>query len=150
MKTGEGMRTARWLKEVSPSAVPGFDSRPCFADRSWATSFRDALRGVFHVIRTQRNARVHLLATVAVVALGLWLGLAPGEWAVLALAISLVLATEMLNTALEILSDVSYQELHPLVGLAKDVAAGAVLMSALGAAVVGLLILVPRLLERLQ
>jgi diacylglycerol kinase (ATP) len=108
-------------------------------------SFRDAFRGIFHVLRTQRNARIHLVATLVVVGAGLGLGLGPLEWAVLVLTISLVLAMEMVNTALEALADAAVEGYHPLVGIAKDVAAGAVLATALGAVVVGLLIFVPRL-----
>ncbi len=113
-------------------------------------SFRDALRGAAVFLRTQRNGRIHLLATVLVVVAGLMLGLSAVEWAVLALAMSAVIATEMLNTSLEFLSDAACPGHDPLVGMAKDVAAAAVLVSAAGAAAVGLLVLGPHLVEMLR
>lgn len=109
-------------------------------------SFRDAFRGIFYVVQTQRNAKIHLAITLVVVGAGLWLRLGPLEWVVLVLTISLVLALEMINTALEALCDATVTAYHPLVGIAKDVAAGAVLVTAIGAVGVGLLIFVPRLL----
>jgi diacylglycerol kinase len=79
------------------------------------------------------------------VAVGLWLGLAGYEWAILVLTISGVLAAELINSALEMLADATSPEHHPLVGIAKDVAAGAVLVMALGSVVVGLLLFLPKL-----
>ncbi len=114
--------------------------------RPLADSFRDAFGGVLHLFSSQRNARIHLGVALLVVALGLWLGLTLLEWALLALTISLVVAMEMVNTAVEALSDAAVPDHHPLIGVAKDVAAGAVLVTALGAVVVGLLVFVPRLL----
>ncbi|MEE2677358.1 MAG: diacylglycerol kinase family protein [Myxococcota bacterium] len=111
-------------------------------------SFRDAFRGVAILAKTQHNARIHGFATVAVIAAGFWLGCGAGEWAVLALAIALVWLAEGMNTAIEALGDAVSPESHPLVGRAKDVAAGAVLLAAIGAAVAGLLVFVPRLLAR--
>lgn len=110
-------------------------------------SFRDAFRGVLHTLRTERNLRLDFLAALLVAAAGVWLAVTPVEWAILALAVSLVWLAEMLNTALENLADAAVPRYHPLVGVAKDVAAGAVLVSATGAAVVGLLILGPRLIR---
>lgn len=117
--------------------------------RPFVSSFRDALRGVFHTFRSQRNARIHLAVGLAVVAGGVLLGLAPLEWAVVVLAIVLVVAAETVNTALETLGDAACPDHHPLVGVAKDVAAGAVLVTAVGAVVVGLLVFVPHLLRLL-
>jgi diacylglycerol kinase len=84
---------------------------------------------------------------VAVVALGLWLDLSRGDWCWLVVAIAMVLAAECMNTALESLADAALPEPHPLVGRAKDAAAGAVLCAALGAAGIGLLVLGPPLLH---
>lgn len=113
--------------------------------RPLARAFRDAFRGIIYTFRSQRNARVHLGIASLVVGLGVWLGLGFLEWAVLALTIGVVVAVEMVNTALEALSDAVCPGHHPLVGIAKDVAAGAVLVAAVAAVVVGLLIFVPRL-----
>jgi diacylglycerol kinase (ATP) len=104
-------------------------------------SFRDAGRGVAVLLRTQPNARIHLLATLAVAGLALALRLPRSDWALLVLAIALVWCAEAMNTALEALGDRASPEHHPLVGRAKDVAAAGVLLAAVGAACVGLLVL---------
>jgi len=108
-------------------------------------SFKCAFAGLWYVLRTQRNARIHLFVAVTVVMMGLWLGLSRTEWAVLALTIGTVLAAEVLNTVVEAAVDLATAEYHPLAKVAKDVAAGAVLLTAVAAVVVGLLILGPPL-----
>lgn len=110
-----------------------------------ATSFKYAFSGVWHVLRTQRNARIHLTVAVGVIVMGLWLGLSRTEWAIIALTIGLVLAAESFNTVAEAAVDLATGEHHPLAKIAKDVAAGAVLLMAMTAVVVGLLILGPPL-----
>jgi len=117
-------------------------------DRSFGDSVGDALRGLRAMIASQSNARTHLFITALVVALGSWLKLPPGDWAVLVLTMALVLSAEAMNTAVEWLADVAVPEHHPRIGLAKDVAAGSVLVCAAGAIVVGLLVLGPPLWER--
>ena len=91
----------------------------------------------------QPNARIHLLATLGVVVLGLYFDVSRVEWCVLVLAITAVWCAEGLNTALELLADAAVPARHPLIAKAKDVAAGAVLLTAIGAAVVGVLVLWP-------
>ena len=105
-----------------------------------------ALAGIATMLRTQHNAWVHLAATVAVVFLGFWFSVSPLEWLALILAVVAVWSAEALNTAFELLCDVASPEFHPLVKQAKDVAAAAVLIAAVGAVAVGLLIFGPRLL----
>jgi diacylglycerol kinase (ATP) len=109
------------------------------------TSFKYAFSGVWYVVRTQRNARIHLAVALVVVALGLWLNLSYTEWAVIVLTIGLVLAAEAFNTVAEAAVDLATAERHPLARIAKDVAAGAVLLMAITAVLVGLLILGPPL-----
>jgi diacylglycerol kinase (ATP) len=113
------------------------------------TSFKYAFGGVWHVLRTQRNARIHLLVALVVIALGLWLGLSRTEWAIIVLTIGLVLAAESFNTVAEAAVDLATAEFHPLAKIAKDVAAGAVLLTAITAVIVGLLILGPPLWDAL-
>jgi len=103
--------------------------------------FGHAFAGIWHVLRTQRNARIHLCVTVFVIMGGAWLGLGAIEWAVLALTIGMVLAAEAFNTAVENVVDMVTLEDHPLARVAKDTAAAAVLLAAIVAVVVGLLIL---------
>ena len=112
-------------------------------------SFGHALRGVGLVVRTQPNAWIHALATVAVLAAGLFFSLSVIEWCLVVLTVLAVWIAEALNTAIERLGDAVSPEHHPLVGQAKDVAAGAVLIAAGGSVVVGALIFGPRLLNAL-
>ena len=99
---------------------------------------------------TQHNAWVHGIATLAVLGLGLLLPLTAVEWSVIAVVIVSVWTAEALNTALELLCDVASPGFHPLVEKAKDVAAGAVLITALGAVGVATLIFGPHLLALLS
>jgi diacylglycerol kinase len=128
------------------------NSRDEYADRptgfSWRrrlASFAPALRGIAITLRTQHNAWIHAVATLGVVAAGILLDVSRIEWGVLLLAMALVWSAEAFNTALEALGDAISPGLHPLVGSAKDVAAGAVLASAIGALGVGVLVFGPRL-----
>lgn len=108
-------------------------------------SFVYAGRGIGTLIASQHNARIHAAATLSVVALGSALGVSRLEWMALVTAIASVWAAEAINTAFELLCDVASPGFHPLVGGAKDVAAGAVLICAIGAAITGMLILGPPL-----
>jgi diacylglycerol kinase (ATP) len=112
-------------------------------------SFGHALRGLKVLLQTQHNARIHAAATVLVLAAGALVRLSPAEWALILLAIVCVWASEALNTAIEFLVDLASPELHPLAAKAKDVAAGAVLVAAIGALVVGVLVFAPHVLKLL-
>jgi len=120
-------------------------SRP-FSLHARARAFIPALQGLVLLVRSEHNARVHAAATVAVGVSALLLGCTAGELGLLLLAVAAVWTAEALNSALERLADCVTREPHPEVGAAKDLAAGAVLASSLGAAGVGLLVLGPRLL----
>lgn len=114
--------------------------------RRRVASFGHAMRGVATALRSEVHLRFHAAATVAVIGLGFYYGIARLEWALLALAVAGVWTAELLNTAIEALTDLASPDWHPLAGKAKDVAAGAVLLAALGALVVGALVFGPRLL----
>lgn len=101
-------------------------------------SFGHALSGLGHLLRTEHNAWVHAAATVAVVAIGLWLGLSAAEWRWILLAVALVWMAEAFNTSLETLCDVVSPERRPAIKRVKDIAAGAVLIAALTAVGIGL------------
>jgi diacylglycerol kinase (ATP) len=118
--------------------------------RSRARSFRYAFTGWWFVIRTQRNAWIHAVVSVAVVLAGLWLGLSTIEWAVIFLAIALVWTAEFINTALEAVVDLASPQQHHLARVGKDVGAAAVLIAAISSALIGFLILGPPLWARLQ
>jgi len=112
-------------------------------------SFRHAFAGLAHALRTQRNARIHVLVAVAVVVLGVALGLESVKLAVIVLTIGIVFAAELVNTVVEAVIDLVTEEYHPLAKTAKDVAAGAVLIAAVTAVIVGILLLAQPLLARL-
>jgi diacylglycerol kinase (ATP) len=113
-------------------------------------SFRCAGNGIGVMLRSQHNAWIHAAATVAVCVVGFATGLSRSEWCWIVLAIVAVWTAEALNTALELLTDVASPAFHPVAGRAKDVAAGAVLISALGSVAIGAIILGPRVVALLQ
>lgn len=106
-------------------------------------SFRHAIAGLLRMIRCQHNAWIHLAATAIVLAVGFLFGVSAADWCWIILAISIVWTAEALNTAFEFLADAASPEFHPLIRDAKDVAAGAVLVTALAAAVIGTIIFWP-------
>ena len=102
-------------------------------------------RGVWELVRGQRNAWIHAVATVGVVGAGWFLGVGREEWCLLVLAMGLVWAAEGINTAVEALADAVAPGHDERVGRAKDLAAGGVLLAAIAAAVVGAVVFLPRL-----
>jgi diacylglycerol kinase len=113
-------------------------------------SFQYAFKGMWYVIRTQRNSWIHLSATIIVVVMAIWLKLESLEWSALVLAIGLVWTAEFFNTAIETIVDLASPEHHRLAGIAKDLAAAAVLTATLTAIAIGLLILLPPLVGRVS
>ena len=114
-----------------------------------AKSFQYAFEGWWYVLRTQHNAWIHAVITLAVAGVGLWLKLPLRDWAVLILTFMAVWMAEFMNTAIEAVVDMTMPDVHPLAKIAKDVAAAAVLVGALGAVLIGLLLLGPPLWARL-
>lgn len=112
-------------------------------------SFRHAFRGWWYVLRTQRNAGIHVVIATAVFALSLWLRLDTLDWAILILTTAMVFTAEFLNTAIEAVVDLASPQKHPLAKVGKDVGAGAVLIAAVAAVLVGALVLGPPLWARL-
>jgi diacylglycerol kinase (ATP) len=120
-------------------------------------SFNFAFEGIIHVLRTQRNMRVHFAVAIAVLVAGLWIGISKLELIALLLAIAFVFITEMINSALEQAIDVATTSFDPLAKLAKDIAAGAVLIATVNAVAIGYLVFSgevadrsTRLLDRLR
>jgi len=109
------------------------------------TSFRCAIAGWWHVIRTQRNAWIHAVISVAVILVSFWLRLSAHDWAVIMIAIALVWIAEFLNTALEAVVDLASPQNNQLAKVGKDVGAAAVLIAAVTSIIIGLLILGPPL-----
>lgn len=114
------------------------------------TAFGHAFRGWGHVLKTQQNAWIHSLIATLVLVMGLWLRVSTTEWAILILTIAMVFTAEFINTAIEAIVDLASPHHHPLAKVGKDVGAGAVLVAALAAIVVGLLILGPPLWSRIN
>ena len=127
-----------------PGASPVPSARPGLLRRR-AASFGHAFRGVGAALRSELHLQFHAVATVAVVGGGLYFRLSGTEWALVALAVAGVWAAELFNTAIETLTNLVSPEYHPLAGKTKDVAAGAVLLAALGALVVGALVFGPKI-----
>lgn len=106
-------------------------------------SIKHALEGLLLLLKSQHNAWIHLAATTFVILAGIFYEITATHWAIITLTIISVWVAEALNTAFEYLCDVTNPEFHPLVKKAKDISAGAVLISALGAVIIGLIIFIP-------
>jgi undecaprenol kinase/diacylglycerol kinase (ATP) len=113
-------------------------------------SFKYALTGIATVFKEELNARVHLLAAMVAVVLGLVLKLAWFEWIVIIMVIGGVIAMELINTSIEALADLYSTDYNPNIKKIKDLAAGAVLVSAITALIVGLIIFLPKILMKLS
>ena len=106
-------------------------------------SFANAFRGIQDMLNTQHNAWVHAIVMLIVCAMGIAFRISSMEWCCLVLCFMAVWTTEALNTALELLTDLASPEFNVLAGRAKDAAAGAVLIAAIGSAIVGGIVFVP-------
>ena len=113
-------------------------------------SFGFAFAGLWFLLRTQRNARIHVIVGAAACGLAAWLGISRVEWAVLVFTIALVIILEGLNTAVEAAIDLASPDIHPLAKAAKDLAAGMVLVATIASVAVGLLVLGPPLWARIS
>ncbi len=110
-------------------------------------SLQCAGRGVLLTLRSQHNMWIHAAVTLLVVVTSLYFGITVAEWCLVVLACAAVWTAETMNTAFESLADATTQESHPIVACAKDMAAGAVLITALSAAIIGMLIFGPYVLR---
>jgi diacylglycerol kinase len=115
---------------------------------SRALSFRHAFEGWRHALKTQPNTWIHAAFSLAVILVCAWLRLPPRDFAIIILTMTLVWAAELFNTAIEAAVDLVSPSLHPMAKTAKDAAAGAVLVTAIGAVLTGLLILGPPLWDK--
>jgi diacylglycerol kinase len=151
---GEMMQTG----QPEPPPVPGQPRRPPTlhekltpqgapkpARAAFLQSFVYAFNGLSYAVRTQRNGRVHLVIAILAIGMGLWLGISPIEWGLVFVAITGVFIAEMLNTVVEACVDLATQEYHPLAKVAKDVAAGTVLLNAVLSIIIGLFVFGPHL-----
>ncbi|WP_445506328.1 diacylglycerol kinase family protein [Niallia sp. 03190] len=112
---------------------------------SQLSSFRLALSGIKTAIISERNVKIHLIISIIVIVLGSYYNVSVTEWLVLFIVMGLVIAMEIMNTALERVVDLVTKEYHPLAKEAKDIAAGAVFIAALLSIVIGLIIFIPKI-----
>ncbi len=129
-----------------PTPDPERESRAAPGRSAFLQSFVYAFAGVRYVVRTQRNMRVHMVLAALALAAGIWLHISPVEFALVFMAIVSVVVSEMFNTVVEACVDLASPRYHPLAKVAKDVAAGAVLVNAALSVIIGLLVFVPHLL----
>lgn len=122
------------------------DKQKKFSIKERVFSFRHAFRGIGVVCKTQHNIWIHIIVAVIVVVLGFHFCISTNEWLALVMVIGLVFICEFFNTALEVDMNLTSPDFHPFAKDTKDIAAGAVLVSAIVALVVGCIIFVPRLL----
>jgi diacylglycerol kinase len=129
---------------MSDPKPPGQQSQ----NSEWAkfiAGFGHAFRGLWYALRTQRNARVHISMAILAILLGILLHISAVEFAMVFVAITGVFIAEMFNTVFELCVDLASPDYHPLAKIAKDVAAGAVLLSAMLSVVIGLFVFGPHL-----
>jgi diacylglycerol kinase (ATP) len=115
--------------------------------KNWSQSANVAIEGIIYAVKTQRHMRYHLFAALAVLIVSLVLDITRVEFILLCMAIVLVLATELMNTAIEVVVDMISDTYHPLAKIAKDIAAGVVLIASIGALTLAYLILFPAFKE---
>ena len=108
-------------------------------------SFRYAIEGFISSFKTERNMKIHILAMIIVIILGLYFKISMIEWCIITIAIALVIGAELFNTTIETVVDMISPEKNPQAKLAKDISAAAVLAIAIGAAIIGVIIFIPKL-----
>lgn len=119
-------------------------------EKRFIKSFSNAARGLAYLFKSQVNARIELIITCFVIIAGILFRISNAEWVIILLCIALVLGLEGINTAVEILADKVEPDVDKEIGKVKDVAAGAVLIGALVAAIIGFVIFAPRFLDLFQ
>ncbi len=139
--TGESNGSVPWPDPTAPNGPFTIGGR--------LQSVRYAVRGLALMLKSQHNAWLHAFASFCILVMGIICRLSSGDWCWVILAIMAVWTAEALNTALEFLADAASPEFHPLIKQAKDVAAGGVLISAMGSVLIGLLVIGPHLLDLL-
>ncbi len=126
-----------------------FGNQQPFSPKKRARSFVYAFKGIFYMIRTQHNFWIQMIIGVLAVVSGFVLNISAIEWYIVILSIGMVLGAETFNSAIEALTDLVHPGHDPKAGLVKDLAAGAVLITAIAAAAVGLVIFIPKIIALL-
>lgn len=118
-----------------------------FSIQARLNSFVYAFAGIKAFLRYEPQALIHLIATISVIIAGFYFEINKYEWIAVVFAIGIVVVSEMLNTAIEKLTDMVSPEIHPKAKVVKDLAAGAVLMASIAAAVIGLIVFLPKVVN---
>jgi diacylglycerol kinase (ATP) len=134
-------------KITIPNNMRKEEKRTSLSLKSRFKSFTFAARGIVYAIKSQPNLWLHLLAAIAVIALGIYYNISTAEWFFIIFAIGIVLSAELFNSSIEKIVDLIQPEKHKFAGQAKDMAAGAVLITAFAAATVGFLIFLPKIIN---
>lgn len=116
-------------------------------NKNFIEAWENAFSGIAHGFKTQRNLKIQLVAGIVVIILGIILKISNAEWAILMLSVFLVLGTEMMNTAVEAAVDLCTEEYHEKAKIAKDVAAGAVVLTALNAVIVSYFLFADKIVQ---
>ena len=114
-------------------------------EKNIINSFKYALEGIFTALKAEKNMKIHFLIIILVIVLGIILKISKAEWIICIILFGFVITLELVNTAIENTVDLITQEKNPKAKIAKDVAAGAVLIAAITAAIIGLIIFVPKI-----
>ena len=115
-------------------------------EKNIINSFKYALEGIFTALKAEKNMKIHFLIIILVIVLGIILKISKAEWIICIILFGLVISMELINTAIENTVDLITKEKNEQAKIAKDVAAGAVLVSAITSAIIGLIIFVPKIL----
>lgn len=126
------------------------DKQKQFGIKRLYNSFRYAIQGIQYAFRYEQNMVVHILTTIMVIIMGIFFKISTIEWIICVILIGFVIATELINTAIEAVVDLISPQVHPLAKIAKDTAAGAVFVFALTAIIAGILIFLPKILAYLS
>jgi diacylglycerol kinase len=123
--------------------------REHFSFKARISSFKNAFNGIVDFFQTEHNALIHLVAAMAAIGFGFWLSISSIEWILIIFMIGLVFMAELFNTAIEKLGDLITREKNETIKKAKDLSAAAVLIASLTSALIGLIIFIPHLIEKL-
>ncbi|MDC3415554.1 diacylglycerol kinase family protein [Aquibacillus salsiterrae] len=124
-------------------------SSDCRENKKKQIGWKHAFRGMVHAVRSEINLRIEILVAICVIVLGFLLRVSLLEWAILMLTIGFVLTIELINTTIERIMDFYSPQRHSIVGLIKDIAAGAVLCSAFFSIIIGCIIFLPKIIDLL-
>lgn len=111
-------------------------------------SFKYAIEGFFTSFRTERNMKIHIVMMIVVIVMGIWLKISKVEWMICIILFAFVISAELFNTAIETVVDIVMPNKNEKAKIAKDVSAAAVLVLAIGAAIIGCMIFIPKLFFR--